>query len=94
MPGTPAARKLIARGARCREWPNLRFGVYGRGKTSNTLYIRSKEQSESILEAARNRDAADRSALTRQEKRCYSVLRTSPLAFARAALRAFFAAAA
>jgi hypothetical protein len=31
------------------------IGVSGRGKTSNTLYMRSEEQSESILEAARKR---------------------------------------
>jgi hypothetical protein len=71
------------------------IGVSGRGKTSNTLYMRSEEQSESILEAARKKGGRRTARRCRaKRKTCYSVLRTSPLALARAALRAFFAAAA
>jgi hypothetical protein len=41
-----------------------------RGEGPNTLYIRSEGQSESRLPTVRGRrDAVDRSALSRQEKR-------------------------
>jgi hypothetical protein len=46
-----------------------------RGEGPNTLYIRSEGQSESRLPTVRGRrDAVDRSALSRQEKRSPGVM--------------------